>query len=124
MGNRLPPKNATRWYQPRGVGYITGSGQENLQTQSGVDLLTQSGENIITNPNVYKPKFITSWTKAVKELTSWRPLGGHGYVVSQTATNIATNSGFLLTDNLGNFIVPNPTYTQPKNVTAWTASGT
>lgn len=116
-------KNITTWYQPKGQGYISGSGQLGLLTQSGVQLLTQSGEDLITNPNIYSPKFVTGWTKSTKEITVWRPSGGVGYIATQGILDFVDNLGHYITDNLGNNIVTTPGYVTGKNITKWTASG-
>jgi hypothetical protein len=59
----------------------------------------------------------------VKNLTGWQPPSGTGYVITQGLLNIQDNLGNLIQDNLGNLLVTNPTYTIPKNATAWTGSG-
>ncbi len=78
---------------------------------------------LIVNPNVYKPKSITGWVKSLKNVTTWRPLGGTGYVQTQGTLLFADNLGNFIVDNHGNNIVTTPTYVVPKNVTVWTASG-
>jgi hypothetical protein len=59
----------------------------------------------------------------IKNPTRWRTPSGTGYIVTIGNEVITTNSGLTLTDNLGNSLVTNPTYTIPKNKTVWKQSG-
>jgi hypothetical protein len=55
-----------------------------------------------------------------KNLTSWQPLNGKGYIINIGQDNLTDNLSNLLTDNLSNYLVVNPTYTTGLNVTEWT----
>lgn len=123
MGNLLPPKQITKWYPLGGKGYITSSDSGDITTLSGIPLVTLSGVNLIVNVNIYTPKATTTWTKTAKNTTSWRPLGGNGYIATQGTLLFTDNLGNFIVDNSGNNIVTTPTYVTPKNVTIWTASG-
>jgi hypothetical protein len=116
-------KNPSLWTPPSGEGYIIPSTGDPITTQSGVDILTQSKEELIINPNTYSPKYPGAWTLTTKETTSWTPASGAGYVVNIGNENLETNSDELLITNSGNFLVTNPTYNIPKNPSQWTYTG-
>jgi len=59
----------------------------------------------------------------VKNPTKWTPPSGTGSVVTIGTVFLVDNSGNFLVDNSGNFLVTNTTVNEPKNPTAWTASG-
>jgi hypothetical protein len=113
-------KEETSWTPPSGEGYIESSGDLSIKTQSGLELLTQSLFPLTMNPNVYKSKFPAGWTLTPKYKTGWTPPDGQGYVITVGAEDLTTNSGFHITDNLGNQIVTTPTYDKSKNTTRWT----
>jgi hypothetical protein len=116
-------KTPTKWEAPSGTGFFNPSNGGAITTLSGSSLTTLSGSVLVIDAQVYSPKHSTAWAKTGKNDTHWMPPSGEGYVVNQKGVNLADNLGNLLTDNLGNFLIVNPTYTTPKNLTAWTESG-
>lgn len=141
-------KNPTQWGAPEGNGYVNQAGNHlalgtpapsKITTQSGVDILTQGGEDLLINPNTFTFKSTTSWTKESKADSQWIPKGGYGYVYSNLNYQAAGQEGVPvipgikpITDNLGNFLVDNSGNNLVTNdtiviigkfLTQWTESG-
>jgi hypothetical protein len=114
------PKNPTIWRAPSGTGYFSGTGDVDILTESGQSILTESSVDITVEDETYAPKSHTTWTPAIKNDTSWRPASGQGSTTVVGTENITDNLGNLLTDNLGNFIVTTPSYITGKSKTLWT----
>jgi hypothetical protein len=56
------PKNATQWIDARLFGYVSGSLNKELTTQSSIGLQTQSGVELIVNPNLVTKQADSLWT--------------------------------------------------------------
>lgn len=59
----------------------------------------------------------------IKNPTQWRPASGFGLVVATGSLEIVNKAGLIIVNKAGLFVVQNPTQVNPKNPTAWTASG-
>lgn len=55
-------KNPTQWTPPSGTGYVFFIGLLNFQDNLGNLLITNSQNNIVTNPSQVIPKYPTTWT--------------------------------------------------------------
>lgn len=115
-----PIKPLTQWMAPSGTGYFETSGDIDLRTQSGVMLLTQEGIPILLNPEVYEPKFKTTWILDSKQDTFWVPPSGTGYITASTGNALTTQSGVDLLTQSGEVITINPDIYIPKSITDWT----
>jgi hypothetical protein len=112
-------RNPTQWQAPSGTGYFSLSGGLNFATIAGAQLTTLAGTLLVTDADVYIPKYQVSWTLTGRNTTQWEA----GYVTTVGTEDFADNLGNLITDNSGNNIVTTPTYAKSKNATAWTATG-
>lgn len=105
--------NQTDWTNTS-AGTIVPSGQPDMLTQSGIALTTQSGVDLILQPNTILYAIKSSWQTIAKIPSSWSNFVGLFF--------IADNLGNSLTDNLGNYLITNETYAGDMPPTSWTVS--
>jgi hypothetical protein len=57
-------RNPTQWTPPSGQGYIITIGLLNFQDNLGHLLITNLGNNIVTNPVQLIGKYVTAWSQS------------------------------------------------------------
>lgn len=128
-------RNPTKWYAPLGNGYVNVNSNniylnpfgvytpQQITTQLGVNLLTQSGEELLINPNTFSFKNHDAWVSTNKSNTGWIPHSGLGHVYSGSTNQITDNLGDFLVTNNSNNIVTTPITVTGKNPTGWNSTG-
>jgi hypothetical protein len=80
--------------------------------ENGLNVLDEGNQDVLDEEPIL-----------IKNPTQWRPISGYGYILNNGGLDLVTNLGAFLTDNLGNYILTNPTSEIGKSQTAWTQSG-